>query len=48
MGVVSQIVKRENLREECLKLANKVADKSLYTLIVGKEAVKAAEELGLA
>jgi enoyl-CoA hydratase/carnithine racemase len=47
MGVVSHIVKKDQLREECLKLANKVAEKSLYTLIVAKESIKAAEELGL-
>jgi 1,4-dihydroxy-2-naphthoyl-CoA synthase len=40
MGLVSQIVKKESLKEECFKLANKVAEKSLYTLIIAKEAVK--------
>lgn len=47
MGLVSQVTKKGELREEALKIANKVAEKSLYTLIAAKEAIRQAEELGL-
>lgn len=41
------VVPREQLRSECLKLAQNLAQKSLYALIVGKQAVKQADETAL-
>ena len=42
---MTNIVKKEELRDECIKVAKKISEKSLYTLIVAKAAIKNAEEL---
>lgn len=47
LGVVNFVVKRENLREECLKVAARLTEKSVYSLIVGKQAIKQADEMPL-
>lgn len=36
IGVVSAITKKEELKEECIKLAKRITEKSLYTIIVAK------------
>lgn len=47
LGIVNLIVKKEDLKEECMKMARKVANKSLATLILAKSAIKYAEEMPL-
>lgn len=44
-GIVTNVVKKEHLRDECIKIAKRISEKSLYTLIVAKTAIKNAEEL---
>ncbi|CAD8150340.1 unnamed protein product [Paramecium pentaurelia] len=46
-GIVTNVVKKEQLREECIKIAKRISEKSLYTLIVCKTAIKNAQELPL-
>lgn len=45
MGVVSIVVKKEELRGECIRVAQRMAEKSLASLIVAKQAIKCAEEM---
>jgi len=36
MGVVSIVVKKEDLKTECIKVASRIAEKSMASLIVAK------------
>ena len=47
MGLVTDIFKKETFKEEVLKLAKKISDKSVTSLITAKKAIKKSEELGL-
>lgn len=42
---MNSVVKKELLREECINIAKKISEKSLYTLIAAKAAIKNAEEM---
>ncbi|CAD8063523.1 unnamed protein product [Paramecium sonneborni] len=44
-GIVNSVVKKELLREECINIAKRISEKSLYTLIAAKAAIKNAEEM---
>ena len=39
------IVAKEQLREECINIGKRISEKSLYTLITAKAAIKNAEEM---
>ena len=47
MGLVSDIFKKETFKEDVLKLAKKISDKAMTTLITAKKAIKKSEELGV-
>lgn len=36
---------KEQLREECINIGKRISEKSLYTLITAKAAIKNAEEM---
>mgnify|MGYP002629044689 CR=1 FL=1 len=45
-GLVAQVFEKENFLESVMKFTEKIADKSMYTLIAAKDAIKKAEETG--
>lgn len=46
-GLVSRVFPAKNLMDEAVKLANKIAEKSMISLMAAKEAVNRAEETSL-
>jgi enoyl-CoA hydratase/carnithine racemase len=44
MGLVNEIVKKDQLKDECLKIASKIAERPLEELILMKYIIKSMEE----
>jgi len=47
LGICQGVYKKENLYNEAVNLARSIADKPTYALILGKKAIKYADEVGL-